>query len=343
MLDAVTAASPSRRPWLALITALVVLGVARPVSALPVREPSFRFSQSVSYSSKYKTLRSLEAQERVSRVPETRIRDFALRPGPASGLGGRLKEELIRVFGLVYGGNASGGLDVGNNPINRLDPRGTGPLQVVNLGFFAAHVGSALGNAISSARLTWAGQDQAAGIYFKQAEWALGKAALDFAGTFDISDSFGGLNAGENAVQVVAMNTDAAAALQGALEGGARISSTGLDWLQMAGSHDTPDPTGIGPGWDPKNVNDPKYQFGCERVAQRIEDLIGGKQFTIRPKGGLPSLGEYRGRGFGWASHTVVLKDGRVFDAFTGAAGVSLDEFRSLWKYADDIDFGGLY
>ena len=140
LIDVTPAATLGRlrraAPWPVF---LVLLGLALAVqsaAALPVRDlPLF------SSSSKYIALRSLEIQERVSCVPETRIRgsafageDFKL-PTP------RLNEELHRAFGFAYGEPASGGLELSrdpigfkggmnlyayaeNNPINKRDPMG---------------------------------------------------------------------------------------------------------------------------------------------------------------------------------------------------------------------------
>jgi RHS repeat-associated protein len=59
-----------------------------------------------------------------------------------------------------------------------------------------------------------------------------------------------------------------------------------------------------------------------------------------------PALGEYRPAGPGtpaveesWGHHTVVVRDGTVFDQWhTG--GVSIEEFKQMWDYAALIDFG---
>lgn len=51
-------------------------------------------------------------------------------------------------------------------------------------------------------------------------------------------------------------------------------------------------------------------------------------------------LGKHRGTNPDWAHHDVVLKDGRVYDAFTGSDGLPLDEYKQLWQYPDAINFG---
>lgn len=54
----------------------------------------------------------------------------------------------------------------------------------------------------------------------------------------------------------------------------------------------------------------------------------------------VPHLGPYRGEALQWDFHRVVVKDGRVYDAFTGHKGVGIAEYKALWEYADDISFG---
>jgi hypothetical protein len=41
-----------------------------------------------------------------------------------------------------------------------------------------------------------------------------------------------------------------------------------------------------------------------------------------------------------WVEHYAVLKDGRVYDGFTGSSGLQGDEFKGQWDWADGIDFG---
>lgn len=41
-----------------------------------------------------------------------------------------------------------------------------------------------------------------------------------------------------------------------------------------------------------------------------------------------------------WTYHEVVVKGDRVYDGFTGPNGLPIDQFKSQFTYADDIDFG---
>jgi hypothetical protein len=80
---------------------------------------------------------------------------------------------------------------------------------------------------------------------------------------------------------------------------------------------------------------------GCEHVAKRIQAAIGGEIHRIEP--GLPGgrfLGPRGGTWTDWQYHEVVVKDGRVYDVLTGPDGLLISEFKKLWEYADDINFG---
>lgn len=88
-----------------------------------------------------------------------------------------------------------------------------------------------------------------------------------------------------------------------------------------------------------RSIKDPACANGCESVAKQIQKLIGGDIKRITPSGG-PTLGGYRGSNPAWAYHEVVVKEGRVFDAFTGSSGATIDEFKALWEYPDAINFG---
>lgn len=41
---------------------------------------------------------------------------------------------------------------------------------------------------------------------------------------------------------------------------------------------------------------------------------------------GAPSLGGYKGTSTGWEYHDVVVKDGRVFDAFGPSEGITISK-----------------
>ena len=43
---------------------------------------------------------------------------------------------------------------------------------------------------------------------------------------------------------------------------------------------------------------------------------------------------------FKWYYHDVVVKNGRVYDAFTGHQGMAINEYKKLWQFADSIKFG---
>jgi hypothetical protein len=83
----------------------------------------------------------------------------------------------------------------------------------------------------------------------------------------------------------------------------------------------------------------PYCSNGCEENARQIQKQIGGTVARITPKVD-PALGGYREKDWGWAHHDVVVKDGRVYDAFTGGNGATIDEYKSLWQYPDWINFG---
>ncbi|EEE6745565.1 hypothetical protein CBJ05_004756 [Salmonella enterica subsp. enterica serovar Westhampton] len=92
--------------------------------------------------------------------------------------------------------------------------------------------------------------------------------------------------------------------------------------------------------WKPADIKNPKNWNGCEDFALWGQEHMGGNIVRIKPDYGAPSLGKYRGTNPGWAYHEVVVKDGRVYDAFTGSDGLPLQEYKQLWQYPDAIDFG---
>ncbi|MBI2823266.1 MAG: hypothetical protein HYX69_01095 [Planctomycetia bacterium] len=75
-------------------------------------------------------------------------------------------------------------------------------------------------------------------------------------------------------------------------------------------------------------------------MSGQIQKLIGGTIKEIRPARGT-FLGNFNGIPTPkWGYHTVVVKDGRVYDALTGHQGMAIDEYKKLWDYASDINFG---
>lgn len=105
-----------------------------------------------------------------------------------------------------------------------------------------------------------------------------------------------------------------------------------------------PGPTGPirSPNWQPRNILNEYCSNGCEENAKQIQKQIGGTIIKIVPLDPeeTPRLGGYRGKNWGWYWHKVVVNDGRVYDAFTGGEGATIDEYKSLWEYPDVIDFG---
>jgi len=92
--------------------------------------------------------------------------------------------------------------------------------------------------------------------------------------------------------------------------------------------------------WQPADINNPKNWNGCEKCAENIQNEIGGDIVRIQPMPAPPILGGYRGANPGWAHHEVVVKDGMVFDSFTGSKGLPISEYKDLWQYPDAINFG---
>jgi len=106
------------------------------------------------------------------------------------------------------------------------------------------------------------------------------------------------------------------------------------------GTSDPSRPARIGRRWAAKDIRDEACRQGCERVAAQIQKLIGGEIKTIVPRSPNVALGAYRKKNWEWHLHVVVVKAGRVYDAFTGHRGLPIDEFKALWQYSDAIDFG---
>ena len=135
---------------------------------------------------------------------------------------------------------------------------------------------------------------------------------------------------------MVVSNSDApsAAIASATVAGGAGSASfaTGIVFV------DTDD---LGEDWTPTvyDPNDPTTHSGCEWVAREIHNTLGGDATIVRIQSDsnteidqYPLEGSYRGHATGWFGHEVVVKDGRVYDNYTGRHGLPIDEYKELWK-----------
>ena len=94
------------------------------------------------------------------------------------------------------------------------------------------------------------------------------------------------------------------------------------------------------PDWRAAAPADPAFRSNCEACAIPIQAHVGGSIATVRPKPAGRLLGAFKGVNSRWTYHVVVVNNGYVYDAFTGAAGLSFAAYKALWQYADAIDFG---
>jgi RHS repeat-associated protein len=105
-------------------------------------------------------------------------------------------------------------------------------------------------------------------------------------------------------------------------------------------------PPRLSANWRARAATDPACQTGCENAARQIQQHVGGDIVRIRaraPAGVDPetlNLGAYRGHNARWNYHEVVVRNGRVYDAFTGHEGLSIAEYQALWENAAAIEFG---
>ena len=58
---------------------------------------------------------------------------------------------------------------------------------------------------------------------------------------------------------------------------------------------------------------------------------MGGDIYRVQAPPGTSNLGRYRGEWTQWGHHEVVVRDGRVYDGFTGRTGLPVDEYKALW------------
>ena len=86
------------------------------------------------------------------------------------------------------------------------------------------------------------------------------------------------------------------------------------------------------------------HNTGCDEFASQFARANGGEVFTIKPPSGLRVFADDAyalGPGEPWFHHTVVVKNGLVFDQFTGPAGMPIDVWKQQWgDLAEEIHFG---
>ncbi|MFI6596885.1 RHS repeat-associated core domain-containing protein [Nonomuraea sp. NPDC050536] len=83
------------------------------------------------------------------------------------------------------------------------------------------------------------------------------------------------------------------------------------------------------------------HNAGCDEWAELFQKNHGGEIKTFYPPDGAPSLGDYTLEpNESWKHHTVVVKDGRVYDQYTGSHGMPINEWKREWHYHEDINFG---
>ena len=73
---------------------------------------------------------------------------------------------------------------------------------------------------------------------------------------------------------------------------------------------------------------------GCDADAERINELFDGKaeiHTIVHKYGGRSKLGHYGNEYTNWNYHKVVVRGDRVYDAYTGSGGRSINEYKSLW------------
>jgi RHS repeat-associated protein len=112
--------------------------------------------------------------------------------------------------------------------------------------------------------------------------------------------------------------------------------------FSTGGPSDVPlPPPRLSQNWQPRQPNDPRCQFGCENVARQILRYHPeGQIVTITPPDGIPYLGGFMDHPFSWYFHQVVVSNGRVYDAFTGSAGMDITAYKLLWECHQVINFG---
>lgn len=92
----------------------------------------------------------------------------------------------------------------------------------------------------------------------------------------------------------------------------------------------------------PHNWGNPAYKDSCKEYAEAVlEELPGGRVIKIfhinrlEIPAPLPKRPGQPADWF-WKDHYVVVNNGKVYDAFTGDKGQSINDFKKEWKNLDD-------
>jgi hypothetical protein len=103
--------------------------------------------------------------------------------------------------------------------------------------------------------------------------------------------------------------------------------------------HNTPPECGdLGDSWEPRDPSEiPGDRGGCEACALEIIDRLGGGEvLRIAPPPYARQLWKYRDQEVQWNVHYAVIKDGRVYDAWTDRTGEPLETYMSQWEDAGE-------
>ncbi|CNG76713.1 Cell wall-associated polypeptide CWBP200 [Mycobacterium tuberculosis] len=95
------------------------------------------------------------------------------------------------------------------------------------------------------------------------------------------------------------------------------------------------------------NISALVHNYGCDEWAAKFAKRNGGEIKTfVGPGGDQFPMGPYRPNGPGtpelgesWFHHTVVVKEGKVYDQWH-PKGIGIDEYKTRFDYGEDIDFG---
>ena len=106
----------------------------------------------------------------------------------------------------------------------------------------------------------------------------------------------------------------------------------------LLGIHGKPKPK-FGKNWRARDISNSDNWNGCEDAAKQINKHIGGTIHKIEPKQ-TKYLGAYKNTYTGWDVHEVVVKDGKVYDAFTGSKGLDIESYKKQFTDWEEINFG---